>query len=195
MTRVAEVAFNAERHEYHLGGQRLPSVTEVLDPINELDGIPRDVLRAAADFGTHVHLACELHDAGTLDRAQLDPALEPYLRAWETFLADTGAMIVENEARVFHPMGYAGKLDRVIEMRGRYHVADLKTSATVPRTVGPQTAAYYQAWVSERGRGISSTRYCIHLKPDGTYRLHKLTDPSDWSIFVSALNIWRWRNA
>ena len=197
MTRVAELAFNEERHEYRLGGQRLPSVTEVLDPINELDGIPRDVLRAAADFGTHVHIACELHDAGTLDRDQLDPALEPYLQAWEKFLADTGAKVLANEERVCHPIGYAGTLDRVIELRGKRHVADLKTSAAVPRTVGPQTAAYREAWLQCRKRDLclSVIRYCVHLKPDGTFRLHKLTDPSDWSIFVSALNIWRWRNA
>ena len=59
---MAELAFNAESHTYTLDGRALPSVTQVLDPLNELDGVPRDVLAAATEFGTHVHLACDLHD-------------------------------------------------------------------------------------------------------------------------------------
>lgn len=193
---MADVAFNEADHTYTLAGRRLPSVTEILDPLNELDGIPRDVLAAAAAFGSHVHLACHLHSEGRLDRAALDPALEPYLGAWESFLAATGAKVIASEARVSHPIGYAGTLDNVIEWRGRRHVVDIKTSAAVPRTVGPQTAAYREAWLQEHKRDLSLSviRYCVHLRPDGTYRLHKLADPSDWSIFVSTLNIWNWRN-
>lgn len=194
MTRVAEIAFNAERHEYHLGGRRLPSVTEVLDPINELDGIPRDVLRAAADFGSHVHMACDLFNSGTLDDDALDPALRPYLDGWKAFLRDTQAEVLASEMLVHHPgLGYCGTLDAIVKWRGRHHVVDIKTSAAVPRTVGPQTAAYREAYMQSH-LACSSTRYCAHLTGDGRYRLVKLSDPSDMSMFLSCLNIHQWRN-
>ncbi|KKK92433.1 hypothetical protein LCGC14_2703000, partial [marine sediment metagenome] len=35
-------------------------------------------------------------------------------------------------------------------------------------------------------------RYCAHLKPDGKYDLHKLSDPRDWDIFKAALMLCKW---
>lgn len=191
---MPEVVFNQQAHTYHLGGRRLPSVTEILQPLDELDGIPIAVLRAAAEFGTHVHLACHLHDAGRLDRAALDPALEPYLRAWESFLSESGATVVASEYRVSHPLGYAGTMDKALHFPNRRQgcVGDIKSSDVVPRSAGPQTAAYREAGARELN--LSRTRYAIHLRPDATYRLHKYENTTDWSIFQSALNIWRWRN-
>lgn len=192
---MVELAFNAESHEYSVGGERWPGVTEVLDPINELDGIPRDVLAAAAEFGSHVHQACDLSNRGVLDRAALDPALAPYLAAWEKFLVDTGAVVMHSELRVQNKtLKYAGTLDAVIRWRNATHIADIKTSAAVPRTVGPQTAAYRAAYLQTHGE-CSPVRYCVHLRADATFRLHKLANPADLSMFVSCLNIYRWRNA
>lgn len=191
---MAELAFNAESHTYTLDGRALPSVTQVLDPLNELDGVPRDVLAAATEFGTHVHLACDLHDAGRLDRAALDPALEPYLCAWERFLAEADACVIESELRVHHPLGFAGTVDKIIMWRGKHHVLDIKSGTTVPRTWRPQTAAYREAVLQQR-LACSTVRYCVHLRGDGTYVLHKSNDPADWSVFVSALNLYRWRNS
>jgi hypothetical protein len=191
---MAEIQFSEERHEYLVAGRRWPGVTEVLDPINELDGIPRDVLRAAAEFGRHVHLACHLSNLGTLDRATLDPALVPYLAGWEQFLSDTGARVIESERMVkHHALRYCGTVDAVIEWRDRRHVVDIKTSAAVPRTVGPQTAAYRDAYVLDVG-ALSPKRFCCHLIGDGTYRLIPLNERSDFDMFVSCLNIHRWRN-
>jgi hypothetical protein len=124
-------------------------VTEVLDPLLELDGIPRALLKAAAAFGTHVHMACDLFDRGVLDEPALDPHLSPYLAAWKLFLRDVGAEVLATEMRVAHPkLRYAGTLDKIVRWtrRGKSTLAqiDLK-SGEVPRTVGPQTAAYNEA--------------------------------------------------
>lgn len=187
--------FDAARHEYRVGGERWPGVTEVLDPINELDGIPRAVLEAAAEFGSHVHQACDLYNRGVLDEGALDPALRPYLDGWIAFLKATQAKVLHTELLVKHQaLRYCGTLDAIVKWHGKHHVVDIKTSATVPRTWRPQTAAYREAFVQDH-LACSSTRYCCHLIGDGTYRLHKSSDPSDLSMFVSCLNVWRWRNA
>ena len=189
---AADLQFDAETHRYTVGSERLPSVTEVLDPLLELDGIPKHVLKAAAEFGTHVHMATDLFDKGVLDEPALDPHLAPYLAAWKIFLRDTRAVVDASEVRVVHAkLRYAGTFDKAVhwKKRGvlRTALIDIK-SGEVPRTVGPQTAAYAEAHPFK-----FAERYCLQLRGDATYRLTRLTDPTDWSIFLSALNLHRWR--
>lgn len=196
---AADLQFDAANHRYTVGGERLPSVTEVLDPLLELDGIPKHVLKAAAEFGTHVHMACDLYDRGVLDEPALDPHLAPYLAAWKIFLKDTGAKVLATELRVLHPqLRYAGTLDKIVvwpnRKRARNAQLDIK-SGEVPRTVGPQTAAYADALRHTRPEFAGADRYAIQLRPDATYRLIKQNDPRDFHIFVSALNLHRWRNS
>lgn len=189
----ADLTFDAEAHAYYVGGARWPSVTQVLDPLQELDGIPRHVLEAAARFGTNVHQACHLHNLGILDEAQLDPALRPYVIAWQTFLTQTGARVVASEMRLAHErLRYAGTLDTICLIDGRRTLVDIKSTADIPRTAGPQTAAYAEALGEPR-----IPRRVVQLRKDGSYRSKSLTDRADWNLFLSALNIhnWRHRNA
>jgi hypothetical protein len=192
---AAQVVFNEAEHTYTVDGVRWPSVTQILDPLLELDGIPRAALEAAARFGNHVHQACHLYDLNRLDEEDLDEPLRPYLEGWKAFLRDTGAFVCNSEQRILHPkLRYAGTLDKTILWKERRHVLDIKSGAEVPPTVGPQTAAYREALLeSQSVLDCSRTRYCLHLRPDETYRLHTLNDPADFHLFVSALNIHRWR--
>jgi hypothetical protein len=193
---VAEIAatlhFDEDSHTYRVGGQVWPSVTQVLDPLLELDGIPRAALEAAAQFGNHVHIATDLWDKGVLDIDALDPHLRPYLDGWRAFLLDTSAHVIDSELRVMHPrLRYCGTLDKIVRMGKSSHVLDVKTSAVVPWTVGMQTAAYRDAaadYTKCRDR-LSTTRLCVHLKDDGRYRLHKYSDTRDLNNFISCLNV------
>jgi hypothetical protein len=167
----------------------------VAQQLDELDGIARDILEAAARFGRHVHRAVELWNLKTLDEARLDPLLVPYLAAWKEFCRHTGAEVIETERRVWHPkLRYAGTLDSIVRIGRRRHLVDVKSSAKVPRSVGPQTAAYARAYIQEAGQSsLDRVRMCVHLLPSGEYRLHKLMDPADWNVFLSCLNIHNFR--
>lgn len=195
MSAAAQVTFDEPTHTYSVDGVRWPSVTQILEPLQLLDGIPQAALDAAARFGSHVHQAAHLYDLGRLDEEDLDDPLRPYLEGWKAFLRDTGAVVLESELRVIHrTLRYAGTLDKVIRIKERNCVLDLKSGAEVPPTVGPQTAAYREALLDSQPEfECSRTRYCLHLRNDETYRLHTLTDSADFNLFVSALNIARWR--
>lgn len=192
------IAFDEATHTYTVDGKRRPSVSEIIRPltIDEYEHVPRDQLEAAAAFGTHVHKACHLFNMGRLNVGSVDAAIMPYLAAWQTFLHESGFLVQASELRVYsQEHGYCGTLDnRGLMPRRRVRipaVVDIKTSATVPRSVGPQTMAYAKALNSA---GIA--RYCVHLKPDGKFKLIRLEDSSrDWNTFVSCLNIWRWKNS
>lgn len=184
--------FDKETHTYRWNGAVVPSVTQVLDPYTGLEFVDREVLRRAAEFGNHVHEACHLFNLDTLDRESLDPELAPYVDAWASFLEDTGAVVLLSEHQVVsEQFGYAGTLDTIVWWGKSKRLIDVKSTAGIPKTVGPQTAAYVAAYREQAGETIRD-RYCVQLKPDGSYRSHKLSDPSDWSIFQSALNLNRW---
>jgi len=187
---LADLQFDAELHEYRVGGIRWPGVTQVLEPLQQLEGIPLHILQAAAAFGRNVHAACHLHNLGILDEAQLDPALRPYVHAWQQFLRDTGAAVIESEKRVCHPrLRYAGTIDTKCIIARRRELVDIKSTAVMPRTVGAQTAAYAEA--DEPG----IRRRVVLLKPDGTYDARVLKERADFHLFLSALNVWRFLNA
>jgi len=186
------IEFDEARHAYRLDGRSVPSVTQILAPYTGLEYVDRETLRRAAEFGSHVHQACHLLNLGNLDTATLDPALAPYVAGWSQFLADTGAVVILSEYRVASAQyGYAGTFDVLVHWGKSERLCDIKSGSVVPRTVGPQTAAYVQAYKEMTGRGIRD-RYCIHLPGEGRYQVHRLNDPSDWQIFQSARNLYYW---
>lgn len=132
-----------------------------------------------------------LHNLGALDMDALDPALVPYVTAWAQFLKATGSTVIASERRVAsESLGCAGTLDSVVFWGKTERIVDIK-SGGVPRTVGPQTAAYETLHREEVG-GVKRLRHCIQLRGDGTWKNVSLKDPADYSIFMSALNIHHW---
>lgn len=190
--------FDPATHTYRLDGRVVPSVTQILDLLEDWSGVAPEVLEAARDFGSNVHAACHLYNQDALDWSSLDPSLVPYVEGWARFLDDSGAVVILSEHQVVHrELGYAGTLDVMAEWSSaRQALIDIK-SGQLPRTVGPQTAAYSQAYDAMSGTKPSRRhRYCVQLNPTFPrgYKLHALTNPADWSIFQSALNCWRFRN-
>jgi hypothetical protein len=188
------VRFEPEGHRYYLGEQRVPSVSEVLEPLQMLDGIPPTVLEHARILGQHVHTACHLMVHKILEWRLLDTQLVPYVTAAKKFLEDTSFKVLISEHRMADEgLKFAGTLD-LLGVLGRYTaVVDWKVTSAMPRTAGPQTAAY--DYLYRRGMGgRPMKRYGCQLFGDGSYKLHQFEDERDWSWFTSALNIWHWRN-
>jgi hypothetical protein len=190
--------FDKVSHTYRVDGRLVPSVTQVLDPLLELDGVPRDVLEAARIFGQHVHEACHLLVRGELDWSRLSPALVPYIEGARNFLRECGIVVIASELALSGcdaGVASAGTLDfaGILPREDIESIFDWKSTSAVPRTVGPQTAAYERFYRAKRG-GRQRKRFCVQLRDDRTYRLIPLTDPADWNIFLSALNLHHWRH-
>lgn len=180
------LTFDPIKHEYRWNGAVVPSVTQVLQPLMSMEFVDADVLRRAQDFGTAVHLACELHDKGTLDESALDPHLLPYLRGWRNFTREHHVVWDLIEERVFHPtLRYAGTLDRRGNVDGYPSMVDIKSGTSLYPSVGPQLAAYTHA---SSPTPAAYRRYAVRLYPDG-YELKQYTSPMDWPCFASLITI------
>lgn len=197
MAATIDLRFDPVPHAYTLNGHKVPSVSAVLQPLLNFDGIPLEVLEAARLRGQHVHEACHLHTVGGLVWDSMEDDVAAYVRGYLKFQAEAGFVTIASEVRVASlKYGFAGTLDLYGILKRGEAMVDMKSTAALPRTVGPQTAAYKQALEETTGQK-SKRRYCLHLKPE-TYKLVEVTEGpglQDWTVFLSALNIYRWRAA
>lgn len=186
------LTFDGPSHTYRVDGRIWPSVTQCLDRYAGLEAVPADILRRAAEFGTHVHEACHLFNEERLDWEALDPALRGHVEGWRKFLDDTGAVVLSSECRVVSRRhGFCGTLDARVAWGKSTRLIDIKSTASLPITTGPQTAAYAEAW-HEMGGDRIRDRYCVQLTGEGRYKVHPLKDPRDWERFKAALVVHQW---
>lgn len=195
------IDFDPGLHRYHIEGRHVPSVTQVLDHLNDWSHVPAIDLECARALGREVHEACNLMVRAQLDFTRLDPAIRPYVDGAQKFLQENEGVILASELRMgSSALGFAGTLDLLLEQDTDLWVIDWKTSQVVPTTVGAQTAAYeilfncmrdptFRPWMPRpRVR-----RCCVRLGM-GTYRIQMLNDfRKDWNDFSSCLNTWQLR--
>jgi len=205
-----ELTFDEASHIYRVGGQVVSSVTQILGRLSaeEYRFVDKSVMEDAALLGKAVHKMIELDLRGDLDVEALSDGLQVYYTAWQNFLQLSGFQMALSEARVYSSKyGYAGTLDLAGWLNTRFVIIDAKRTAAVPRTAGPQTAAYLQA-LEESGkqfyvpgmesmaaRIIGAERYALHLRADGTWRLVPFTDKSDLRVFLACKTLHDWSNA
>jgi hypothetical protein len=192
---VTALRFEPDGHRYYLGEHQVPSVTDVLEPLQALDGIPPRALEHARIRGQHVHTACHLMVHKLLEWSTLDPQLVGYVEAAKKFLEENEIKVLVSEYRMADEgLKVAGTLDVIGVFKRNTCVFDWKSTETMPRTAGPQTAAYDHLYRRNLG-GRPMKRYGVQLFAEGKYKLYPYDDPRDWTWFVSALNLWHWRNA
>ena len=188
------IDFDEVAHAYALDGEPVPSVSQALRLLEDFEAIPPATLERARRRGQYVHEAVALLVREALDWESLDSELVPYLVGAQRFLAETDLTVIASEVRVAsRKLRVAGTADLLSHWRKSEALFDFKATAAVPRSVGPQLAAY-DALYRETFGGRARRRYCVQLKPND-YRVVPLTDPADMSIFVSCLNVWRYKHA
>ena len=187
----------SEKHEYRLGGEIMPSVTQIISPLQDFSHVRHDVLERAKRFGTAVHMATVLSDQEDLDEDNLDPSLVPCLNAWRKFKSETGFVSEHIELPLYSPIHrFAGTIDRIGSMshyadqklRGRRMILDIKTGSTIYPTVGLQTAAYRILWNERYPTARVVSRCSVRLFTNGTYRLDFFGDRMDVKVFLALLH-------
>lgn len=192
-----DLVFDPNLHRYTLNGLAIPGVTSILQAAGigpDLSCIPASILEQKRDIGTFAHEAAELIDMG--GEPEYYPGADGYVNAYRKFKTEFAFDPIEMELQVYSKnFKYAGTIDRIGLIDGKMSILDIKTTSILELGyVGPQTAAYEKAYI-EMIKGIKKSfpRYALQLKQDGTYKLHKCTDKEDFQAFLSALNIYWWR--
>lgn len=174
-----------------------PSVTTVLKPYMDFSMVPPEVLEAACARGTEVHDLCAAH-ALNLWVSEIPGRAagfhQSFVRWFDSYVAEVHLV----EERIVHEaLGYHGQLDLLITIKGDHGPSlwDLKTGAGLLPWWSLQVAAYDAL---ARLQGFNPIRRgSIRLDRQG--KRPKLTEYTgfmerDFSIFMSALNVWRFFN-
>lgn len=187
------LTFDESTHVYRWNGAIVPGVTSILRSAlgNPFEGVPFDVLDRKRRLGVAVHRTTELDDLGRLDPASVHPEVEPYLRAWRRFRADTGFRPTAVERQLYHrTLGYAGTLDREGDAGPECWLPDIKSGEPTAQAE-LQTAGYALIRTSEGAR--IDRRGSVWLRSDGTYRWLEYNRATDTADFLAALRVHRWK--
>lgn len=191
---------------YHVKGQRVPSVTEILALAGLVDftSVPVEVLQAAADRGRLAHAHTARLDAAPEGVSLVESLLsvpdeiQGYAKAWLRFRDDTGfsPLLIEQPV-VSCAYGYAGTLDRFgVVPDATIYLIDLKTGSSLPTWVGLQLAGYEQALRESSplmAKGDRVQRLAVRLRADGEYSVKLFSNPGDRMDFLAAARVAQWR--
>lgn len=191
------LTFDPEPHIYRWNGRRIPSVTQVLEPLFDWSSVPAKVLERKRQIGVAVHSAIHMELTGGVDMASIDPSCVPYFDAWRRFRDDCHFEPVLIEFRVVSAeLGeryrFAGTLDEWGPLQGDPALIDWKTCMQLHTdAVGAQTAAYLKSLVRMGFGSLQDRRFALKLGADGRYKLEPyIRIDHDWQRFLGLLREW-----
>ncbi len=190
MENKNKFTFDLETHIYRLNDRIIPSVTQILSSEGITDYSYAD--ESDREFGKAGHKMTELYDKGILDIKTVSIPLTPCLENWKKFLKDFEVTIFPGaiEKPIYSSRYLFGVIpDRVGLVNNKVTVIEIKFSKTIQRGTGIQLAA--QAIASTEHYGKVRQRIAVPLL-GGTPQF--FNDRQDETIFISALNLWRWKN-
>lgn len=193
MTEAPDVIFDEVEHTYEQGGVICPrSVTGLLKKYGltmDYSGIPKRVMDLARQRGIAYAEGRRLILKGfELNPATVDPQIQGYITGFTNFWKDSGATLIETEVPRISPLGFAFRADIYCFLNGVRTVIDDKCTATIPKSVGPQTAGYKIGRTSVYPHEPIDGRAVLWLKKDGSYKFKLLEDPDDETAFMDCLD-------
>jgi hypothetical protein len=203
---TGKLKFLPEEHEYFLDEVKIPGVTEVL----ESAGFVSDYEKGNEEnrqFGTNFHDTMRMIFQGKFIQYNEKFKSEGWLVAIEKFIIEQEpiAFISANYGveRILHSSkyGYAGTID-FIGMLKRFGntlcIPDWKTITTWNKAVEKkcelQTAAYEQLFLENHAYKKRLKRLIVQFVPFD-YEIHEMTDSRAWPVFLSALNVKKYKDA
>lgn len=186
--------FDPVSHTYTLNGRAVPSVTQVIKPLQDFSGIPPAVLEKKRAYGVAVHDVVARALAGTLDFGEVPEEVTGALNAFWRWASDNPEISAAlDTAIVERPMvhtrlHYAGTPDLVLDGS---MVIDLKTRPPKPLIDAIQCAAYEDLWKANGGTKTQHTHFILYLMPDGTYKFVRVRHKDAMTRFRHLLEIHR----
>lgn len=177
-------SFDPETHQYRVDGEKVLSVTQVLNVCGLIDDTW--YTEEGGQRGQAIHLATQLYDEDDLDWESVSPEISGYLDAYRKFRQEVSFEPDLIEHPLYSPTyRYAGTPDRTGIMNGENVIFEIKSGQTA-KWHRLQTAGYALLL----GNGYK--RYGLYLTNKGTYNLDHHRNHQDYNVFLSALTVANW---
>ncbi len=185
---MSEFIYNETSREHTLDGKPIPSVSQVIDPLCNFEGIPKEVLVRKTELGIQFHEAIRLHLCDDLDFDSIDPDLVKPMRVfqvWWNNFSPFGRGEEDIEKPIYHKtLKYCGKPDLVTATK----LYDWKLRLYNPITDTLKLVAYNHMLLSSR-KVNESRRDCwtVCFDLDGRVKTHRSQNPKAWGVFRKML--------
>ncbi len=207
MIITERITFDSEKHAYHLDGNPVPSITEILSH-EGLSGDGNGFWRPEhRDRGTAVHKICSLVSSrlrgstaeeivwnSRWDPHTTNPTLIGYGYAAAKWYADSGFQpeLIER-AVASTSLQIAGTLDQWGLLDSLRTLVDFKSGQPQP-AANIQTAIYARCLEETLGYQTDQ-RIVVWLRADGTYKAFppRPSGGIDLSIGIAAVSLYHWR--
>lgn len=179
-------SFDSEKHIYMIDGVCVPSNTEILAMAGLVD--LRWYTEDGKERGKAVHLACQLLDEDTLDRATVDPQVAGFFKGYERFKLESGFVPDLIEVPYYnYPHRFGTTIDRTGTLPKRGEVLLEIKSGGLEDWAGIQLALQNECLPKRL------PRFALQLSADGTYKLKEFTDPNDRNVALAACAVVHWK--
>ncbi len=169
------VLFDEEQHTYLLGDKYLSGITGMLQRQffpNEFEGIPKDVIDAAAQYGTDVHHSCEDFDFSWINDGTVE--VQDYIQICK----ENNLTHECSEYTVTDGSDWASRIDKVYRVSDdTFDIGDIKTygvmTADKLAKAKWQLSIYAYLFELQNKKAKVNRLFIIHLrnkqKKDGTF--------------------------
>ena len=169
------VLFDEEQHTYLLGDKYLSGITGTLQRQffpNEFEGIPKDVIDAAAQYGTDVHHSCEDFDFSWINDGTVE--VQDYIQICK----ENNLTHECSEYTVTDGSDWASRIDKVYRVSDdTFDIGDIKTygvmTADKLAKAKWQLSIYAYLFELQNKKAKVNRLFIIHLrnkqKKDGTF--------------------------
>jgi len=177
------IVFDEEKHEYTIDGERLPSVTEICEPISfkKLDAVNKVIVAKAAMRGTLVHELIENYIyTGEFSDEEVPAEIQAYLVAFANWWFTYKPTPLYNELLVgSKELGYCGTCDFVCKIDNKLTLIDFKTTSSIDKKYLSVQLYGYKNALAEKGINIEVCAV-LHLKKDGDWNYQEIEPDKEW---------------
>lgn len=186
--------YDDKEHHYWDEKGHLPGISRILEPINDIDSIPRNALMNASDRGDKIHKICERFDLGYINEEEaLNCEYKSYIEQYFKFLKDTNVKWYAIERKMMNPdLRFAGRLDRIGFINGKTYIIDIKSSCKPQNWWPVQLEA--QRILASQTMKIDCVR-SLYLTDNDKYKLIKYKERDEQEahdVFLGLLTVCHW---
>lgn len=182
-----DLAFDPIAHHYFLNKERLPSVSEIKEPLTDFSMVSPDVMARASAFGTAVHQMVELYLSNELDYASLDENLYGSLEAFERWLDEvkpfqSGPALIDVKSRKYDRVADPVQLAAYNQLVQENDIREVTIERPLA-SIKHRYAGTPDIIIPAKDGSLITNLRILYLGQDGRYAYTPAYDPNAWPVF------------
>ena len=182
-----DIKFNEEKHQYEVNGVVVPSVSDIISPLNyALSKVNKKTLEESQILGTEVHTAIDVYLSSgiMLVNEKVKPYFNAFIKFYDDFIKGKYE-VVATEYRFYNPiLNYCGTIDLLLkDKEWNYVIVDFKTTSSIHIKPVENQLTGYRLGIMSENKVVKKT-YACRLCNDESYELKETKFSKAFSLLI-----------